>query len=78
MQDCSAFIGLIQAWPPAKAFSSFIRSYVVCSGERIRHGLVHAARGKRGMQLRIHELLRSAHAKASAVCGQRGGNTIQP
>ncbi len=42
MQDCSAFIGLISL-PPAK----FLRSYadVVCSGERIRHGLVHAARG---------------------------------
>lgn len=49
---------------------------VVAGGERIRHGLVDAARRKSAMDLRVHELRVRAHANTAATSRERSGDVV--
>ena len=49
---------------------------VVAGGERIRHGLVDAARRKSAMDFRIHELRVRAHANTAATSRKRSGDVV--
>ena len=49
---------------------------VVAGGERIRHGLVDAARRKSAMDFRVHELRVRAHANTAATSRKRSGDVV--